>query len=447
MKKLVSITRLSRTAIQIILILLFNSGLSAQSTDTIFIENFELGIGSWYGDNGLWDVGVATIGPSTAHSGQRLAGTVLNGKYTDNSNTRLISPVIYLDTLQPGKKLLLKFWYWHKNRDDSGRIQISVDGGAWTTISSVLIDDDSPVWTQYVADLSVYAGSSIRIAFYFLSNNQFNAEGWYVDDVSVVMDKYCLLNPEGFEVGVGNWSSDNGLWQIGKASVGPDSAYSGHNVAGTVLNGNYPVNANTRLISPEFTLQALEGESPTLFFRHWYEFASNDNGRVQISVNGGQWETVSSPLFDGNSPIWVQYAVDLSPYKDSTIQIAFYFTSSNQTTHNGWYIDSVRIEGVVSSSEEKGTMKNPGFLIFQNHPNPFSSSTTINYKLFKPAQVELAIYNTLGQKIKTLVNQFQPIGEYQTEWKTDNRFPTGVYWYILKVNDKIQAKKMVVAGY
>ena len=56
--------------------------------------NFEFGIGDWSADNGLWEVGIPTVGPdSNAHSGQNCVGTLLGGNYgsqVSNVNEALI---------------------------------------------------------------------------------------------------------------------------------------------------------------------------------------------------------------------------------------------------------------------------------------------------------------------------------------------------------------------
>jgi hypothetical protein len=88
------------------------------------------------------------------------------------------------------------------------------------------------------------------------------------------------------------------------------------------------------------------------------------------------------------------------------------------------------------------------FSLSQNHPNPFNPSTMIEYALPQNAEVSLVIYNVLGQKVKTLVNEFQTAGFKSVEWdgkdEMGNVTATGIYFYKLMAGDYTQTKKMVM---
>jgi poly(3-hydroxybutyrate) depolymerase/N-acetylneuraminic acid mutarotase len=83
------------------------------------------------------------------------------------------------------------------------------------------------------------------------------------------------------------------------------------------------------------------------------------------------------------------------------------------------------------------------FVLHQNYPNPFNPVTTIGYQLSVPNQVELSIYNTLGQKVTTLVSQKQPAGKYQVQWNASG-FASGVYYYRLEAGEFVDVKKMIL---
>ena len=82
-------------------------------------------------------------------------------------------------------------------------------------------------------------------------------------------------------------------------------------------------------------------------------------------------------------------------------------------------------------------------VVHQNHPNPFSSRTTIRFALPRPAAVTLTIYDLLGRTVTTLVRDRLPAGEHRAAWHADD-LPNGVYLYRLRVGNEIRARKMVL---
>jgi hypothetical protein len=87
------------------------------------------------------------------------------------------------------------------------------------------------------------------------------------------------------------------------------------------------------------------------------------------------------------------------------------------------------------------------FSLSQNYPNPFNPRTSIEYSIPTRANVELAVYNLLGQKIKTLIDEAKPAGAYSIDWNgTDESGRTvsaGIYFYQLTAGDYSEARKMV----
>ena len=83
------------------------------------------------------------------------------------------------------------------------------------------------------------------------------------------------------------------------------------------------------------------------------------------------------------------------------------------------------------------------FNLSQNYPNPFNPITTINFQIPIANNVDLSIYNLLGQKIETLVSGRQPAGRYQVEWDARG-FASGVYFYKIEAGNFIEVKKMII---
>jgi hypothetical protein len=88
------------------------------------------------------------------------------------------------------------------------------------------------------------------------------------------------------------------------------------------------------------------------------------------------------------------------------------------------------------------------FALKQNFPNPFNAGTVIEYDIQKPGNTVLRIYNELGQLVRTLIEENKSAGSYRILWdgKDNNgqRVATGHYFYQLRVDDFVSAKRMLL---
>jgi hypothetical protein len=88
------------------------------------------------------------------------------------------------------------------------------------------------------------------------------------------------------------------------------------------------------------------------------------------------------------------------------------------------------------------------FALQQNYPNPFNPVTEINFTIGKTSDVEIAVYNLLGQRIKTLLAKSMSCGNHSVKWygkdSRGNQAASGIYIYQLKAADKVFTHKMVL---
>jgi hypothetical protein len=77
------------------------------------------------------------------------------------------------------------------------------------------------------------------------------------------------------------------------------------------------------------------------------------------------------------------------------------------------------------------------YILFQNNPNPFNPTTEIKYELPENSHVTLTIFNLVGQKIRTLVDEQQNAGYYSIPWDSKDEFgqevASGIYFYRISV--------------
>lgn len=70
----------------------------------------------------------------------------------------------------------------------------------------------------------------------------------------------------------------------------------------------------------------------------------------------------------------------------------------------------------------------------QNYPNPFNPITMINYSLSIESNLSITIYNSLGERVKELINSVQNAGNYSVSWNASNQ-ASGIYFYVFEVKD------------
>jgi len=435
----------TRRSLIYVLPLLLTFSSFAFSQQIIFSQDWESGIGNWWVDNGVWEVGVPTsgIGPGAAYQGSQCAGTVLAGNYPEGANSRLISPYINLPSISnPGDEIFLRYYNWFQlNTSFFGAyreiIQLSVGAGNWQTVYDGFTGNSSG-WYQEMINLSAFADSTVRIAFYISPGFWTGADlpGIYIDNVTIEIGAFPYFNPENWENGIRDWWVDQGDWQVGHPdSTGPCGAYTGQNCAATALSGNYP-SQTTRLISPPVTLTALPGQYPGMFFWHWFQ--NSGLGRVQISVNYGSWLDLTNN-YSGTSSVWTQVYVDLFNFADSTVRFAFYKEGAF-----GWFIDDIRIEGIENSVSGFSPEFSPqNYALDRPYPNPFNPQTTLSFTLPVKSDISLKVFDLQGRTVTVLAEGEYSPGSHQLKFDASH-LPSGVYFARLQAGEFNQTQKLLL---
>ncbi len=100
---------------------------------------------------------------------------------------------------------------------------------------------------------------------------------------------------------------------------------------------------------------------------------------------------------------------------------------------NNWMVTEEVLEGIKATS----------FVLYQNFPNPFNPKTEIRYSLPNRTTVKLEIYDLLGAKISTLVDQVQEAGAYKVHFD-GTKLSSGMYIYKLSTSHNVVSKKMLL---
>ena len=153
-------------------------------------------------------------------------------------------------------------------------------------------------------------------------------------------------------------------------------------------------------------------------------------------------------------PLFSQYAVKSSTlgngggilsnadFRSSSTLGQSFIGSTGNTNFNSycgfWY--SVNIYVGVATEDDLLPKR---FELYQNYPNPFNPVTKIKYAVPKPTHVRVEIYNVLGQRVRTLVNEEKQPGYYTIDFNAGS-LSSGFYIYRLEASGFSSVKKMIV---
>jgi len=133
------------------------------------------------------------------------------------------------------------------------------------------------------------------------------------------------------------------------------------------------------------------------------------------------------------------------------MQDGIYYWRVKATDNNGKFTYSDKgafnIDRIgIADGLENGIPKD--YALIQNYPNPFNPSTNITYHLPKEEYVEISIFNSLGQRIRTLVSGEKKAGIYFISWDGHDEngilMSSGIYIYQLKAGDHLLSRKMLL---
>lgn len=177
-----------------------------------------------------------------------------------------------------------------------------------------------------------------------------------------------------------------------------------------------------------FTANAINGNIELL----WKTATEKNNNGFDVERKSANSEFVKIGFVKGNGT-----TTNLSTYS---------FTDKNVKENYSYRLKQIDFDGTFAYSNivnASASSLPTTFALAQNFPNPFNPSTSISYSLPKAGVVTLAIFNTLGQKVKEVVNGFQEVGNYTVSINASD-LSSGNYIYNLSLNGQSINKKMLL---
>lgn len=120
----------------------------------------------------------------------------------------------------------------------------------------------------------------------------------------------------------------------------------------------------------------------------------------------------------------------------------YYMAGTWFSATTDYHIRAIVDYGQVGIEDQADLIPND-FTIKQNYPNPFNATTVIEYAIKNPGNVEVSVFNVLGQKVATLASGYHNAGEYSVTWDAGN-VPSGVYFAKVMSSERSESVKMVL---
>jgi subtilisin family serine protease len=279
---------------------------------------------------------------------------------------------------------------------------------------------------SYASDSTAY--NDFIILRYILKNaNTFSISGVYVG-------LYCDWDITSYSNNAGGWEASSGFaWTAYNNSVSLSSFRGVKVVDGTAASAFTATGSHICYYDPTycpsgdgFTEQEkydalTDGFGTANIYKNAQEDLNQTVSAGPITLNAGGVDTVAFAFLAGNS---------LAEMSDAATRAMNFYNL------------------VMAVDDEPQNILPKGYTLSQNYPNPFNPRTTIEYGLPARAHVELAIYNLLGQKVRTLTDQVQKEGSHAARWdgKDDygDEVASGVYLYRLKAGEATLSRKMLL---
>ena len=263
--------------------------------------------------------------------------------------------------------------------------------------------------------------------------NTSSGDGDTTRQVNLTVGVPSLQIAENFDSDPG-WTTQ-GLWAFGDptgsggndhGNADPNTGYDGANVYGYNLSGDYTNDmSEIHLTSTAFDCSSISATS--LKFRRWLnvEQSSYDHAYVRVSKDGSNWTTVWQNDSEVTDSGWQLVEYDISAVADGESIVYLRWTmgtTDGSWLYSGWNIDNVEIWGLgggVTSAE--GGQAPTRSVLLGNMPNPFNPKTTIRFSLNMDLNVNLAVYDLGGRKVRDLiVDDSFSAGTHSVVWDGDD---------------------------
>jgi len=191
------------------------------------------------------------------------------------------------------------------------------------------------------------------------------------------------------------------------------------------------------------------GDSDEFGTPEFYDFVTiegtTDNGQTWTTLDGydssrsPEWTAAYNQDADGSLDLIQNHTINLNDFYEAgeVVYLRFRLVSDPLAEGWGWMIDNISYNAGIVAVEEL-----PATVALQNHPNPFSTSTVLQYTLSQKSEVNAALYSIDGQLISPIIQATQGAGLHTFQVNTSS-LESGIYFCRFNVNGKEKTLKWI----
>ncbi|MGB2866834.1 MAG: T9SS type A sorting domain-containing protein [Bacteroidota bacterium] len=246
------------------------------------------------------------------------------------------------------------------------------------------------------------------------------------------------------------WWVNNNYYAISDSGQAFYNQFQSAGVTGEGTPLTYNINARLNAVGQDTTttfrkITLTLTKTPTLMnvMNRWYR-ATNGGNKTKATTNFTQSATKGHWLYDYDRKL-VEYYYDTLNCTYSTGSQAYTGAQGGYPVGDlNWFPSKKALWAADAVSDVPAASAPPAeYSLNQNYPNPFNPATTIMYTVPKVSNVRLELFDMLGRKVATLVNEMKQPGEYHVAFDA-SRLPSGIYIYRLSAPEQTISKKMTL---
>jgi hypothetical protein len=183
----------------------------------------------------------------------------------------------------------------------------------------------------------------------------------------------------------------------------------------------------------KFSIKYISGDSSVTIFNTGTGIL---NWKASVA-SGNSWLHLTDSSGEGNGVIRFSFTQN----NDNSLRVGT-ITISDSAACGSPQVITITQDAYITSITDKNKIPLQ-FNLFQNYPNPFNPSTIINYSLPKEGNVRLIVYNAIGSKVITVVDEYKTAGNYSVQFNGSN-LASGIYLYRLEAGTFSDTKKFIL---